>query len=769
MTDSTAGSSGHSRQTKTDWPDATYSQDIILYVRYPDGKILHANQAAVLAYGYSHHELLGLHIHDLRAPETHATIRAEIDHAASKGLLFETEHRRKDGSCFPVEVSSHAVEHHGAETILLSVIRDISERKQTIQDLSLRQKRLEALVEARSQELERMYERLRLEIQYQEEMERLLQAREETFLHAFHNSTIGKALLSATGQCLDVNTAACRMLGFSREEILHMQLGAVSPPDDSARTLESFGKLASGEIKSFDLEKRYTHKDGREIWAYACFSSVGDINGRPKYILIELLDITKRKETEARLRESEETFRSTFHHAAIGMVVVSLEGHPLHVNPAICDMLGYSENSLKQMHFVEFTFEDDAQIDLALFGQLTAGSIPYYHIEKRYVHATGRIVWGLLGISLIRDDAGQPLFCVALVQDITKRKAAEAELAHAASIVETSDNAIYSLDMHGNVLSWNPAAERMFGYAEEEIRGKSVGVLIPEDKREEYRLGVEKLLEGSVIRDLETKRLTRDGRLIDVRFSVSPIKNDKGEVVSFSSIARDITRQKALEREITRLDRLDLVAEMAASISHEVRNPMTTVRGYLQMLGFKDDMVRFKPQLDLMISELDRMNEIITEFLSLGRNKATEMRLAGLNDIIDTLHPLLHADAMLQGKGIKLRLTPDLPKLLLDQKEIRQLVLNLVRNGMEAMSSGGELTIATYREGNEVVLSVEDQGSGIPEQVMEKLATPFFSTKENGTGLGLSICFSIARRHNAIIVPHSGPWGTRFDVRFQQM
>lgn len=230
-------------------------------------------------------------------------------------------------------------------------------------------------------------------------------------------------------------------------------------------------------------------------------------------------------------------------------------------------------------------------------------------------------------------------------------------------------------------------------------------------------------------------------------------------------ILHDITERKQLENEIARLDRLDLIGEMAAGIGHEIRNPMTTVRGFLQLLSNKEECFKYKGYYSLMIEELDRANSIITEFLSLAKNKTVNLKKQNLNDIIEAISPLVQADAMVSDKFIILELGK-IPNLFLDEKEIRQLSLNMFRNGLEAMPAGGTLTIRTYMEGNKVVLSVHDKGNGIRPEALEKLGTPFFTTKEHGTGLGLAVCYSIATRHNATISVETSPAGTTFLVRF---
>jgi Signal transduction histidine kinase, nitrogen specific len=227
----------------------------------------------------------------------------------------------------------------------------------------------------------------------------------------------------------------------------------------------------------------------------------------------------------------------------------------------------------------------------------------------------------------------------------------------------------------------------------------------------------------------------------------------------------DITELRQYQQEILRLDRLNLIGEMAAGIAHEVRNPMTTVKGFLQILGQRDRYQPDKQFFNLMIEEIDRANTIISEFLSLSKNRVVDFKMQSLHNTLDSLFPLIQADAMVSDKTIILELN-EIPDLLLDEKEIRQLVLNLSRNALEAIPPGEFITIKTYLENDKVVLLVQDRGKGIPFEIFDKIGNPFFTTKENGTGLGLATCYSIAARHKASIDFDTGPEGTTFYVRF---
>ena len=168
---------------------------------------------------------------------------------------------------------------------------------------------------------------------------------------------------------------------------------------------------------------------------------------------------------------------------------------------------------------------------------------------------------------------------------------------------------------------------------------------------------------------------------------------------------------------------------------------------------------------ELMISELDRANTIITEFLSIAQTKQTKLKAQNLNDILNNLYPLLEADTFIQNKQIRF-IPREIPNLKLNKNEISQLVLNLARNGLESMRERGCLNVKSYVEDGKVVLAIEDEGCGIPLENLRKLGTPFFTTKDTGTGLGVAICYKIAEAHNAKIHVDSSSRGTTFFILF---
>ena len=344
-------------------------------------------------------------------------------------------------------------------------------------------------------------------------------------------------------------------------------------------------------------------------------------------------------------------------------------------------------------------------------------------------------------------------------RDITEQKLSREKLIRAqeekASILKSMTDCFFTLDRNGQFTHINRAAEIVFGRPRDELLDK-------------------KIVEVFSVSDtalLHYQEVINEKKTVSFEFMCETLGNKWLEVDAYPTETgltcyfRDITSRKIADKEFSRLERLNLVGQLAAVIGHEIRNPMTTVRGYLQLLGGKPEYTAQKSTFDLMISELDRANAIITQFLTMAGTKQTELKFQDLNDILNNLYPLLEADTFTQNKQICF-MPGEIPNLKLNQNEIYQLVLNLTRNGLEAMPERGCLTIGSYVEDGKVVLAISDEGSGIAPENLRKVGTPFFTTKDSGTGLGLATCYKIAESHNAKIEVDSSSRGTTFLIYF---
>lgn len=309
-------------------------------------------------------------------------------------------------------------------------------------------------------------------------------------------------------------------------------------------------------------------------------------------------------------------------------------------------------------------------------------------------------------------------------------------------------------------ISANDAWLKCLGFKCEEVIGRSEEELntlvLPE-----MRASLSNLARGMTE---ECKVKTKLGEIREWLVSGAQIHFGGEQCVLLTAVDR--TMSNYLNKGIARLDRLNLVGEMAASIGHEIRNPLTTVRGFLQFLGKKEQYTADRESFSLMIMELDRANSIITEFLSLAKNRNIQLKLYDLNNIIEGLYSLIYANSVSMGIEVFLELGA-IPNILMDENEIRQLLLNLVRNAVEAVPGGGQIVISTCLVGGQVLLAVKDTGKGIPPEIFEKLGTPFLTTKDKGTGLGLAVCYRIVERHNAKLEIATGEKGTTISIEFK--
>jgi len=331
-------------------------------------------------------------------------------------------------------------------------------------------------------------------------------------------------------------------------------------------------------------------------------------------------------------------------------------------------------------------------------------------------------------------------------------------------------DAVITTDVNSTVTFMNPVAEQITGYLQAEAVGKPISYvfrIFHEINLEPAEIPVDRVIRDGFIIGLanHTGLVTKNGETRSIADSAAPIRNNEGEIIGVVMVFRDITETKRLEENMARLDKLNVVGQMAAGIAHEIRNPMTTVRGFLQLISINSEFKEYTDYFETMINELDRANTIISGFLSMAKDKVVEAAEENLNRIIGSIAPLIQAEAIMSNKYVKLELG-EIPDVMLSENDIRQLILNLVRNGLDASTEGDCLTIRTFAAESKVGLSVQDNGKGIDKELLEKLGTPFFTTKENGTGLGLFICYNIAEKHNASIGIDTGSNGTTFSVLF---
>lgn len=369
--------------------------------------------------------------------------------------------------------------------------------------------------------------------------------------------------------------------------------------------------------------------------------------------------------------------------------------------------------------------------------------------------------------SPLYDTDGNVVGAIESMRDISDRKRAEEQLRQSEErffkVFHSSPDMMIIYDYRNNsIIEANQRVLDTLGLTREEVI-ESDPLRLGLVNKSQYSSILTRLKREGKILNYELDVITRSGKLIKTISTLEFIYLNGS--ICILLVCKDISKERQMEADLARLDRLNLIGEMAASIGHEVRNPMTAVRGFLQLLNTQEENSENRGYYQLMMDELDRANRIISEFLTMARDKRVQLEPLSLNGIINAIAPIIQAEALMRDKQVTLDLGPGVD-LLLDQSEIRQMILNLSRNGLEAMSAGGTLTIGTRANDRGVDLYIKDQGIGFSLEAMNKAGTPFYSTKDSGSGLGLAVCYSIANRHKARIDIESSLSGSTVYVKF---
>ncbi|MFS0874245.1 ATP-binding protein [Paenibacillus xylanilyticus] len=321
---------------------------------------------------------------------------------------------------------------------------------------------------------------------------------------------------------------------------------------------------------------------------------------------------------------------------------------------------------------------------------------------------------------------------------------------HLESIINQTADAIHITDLEGKVLRVNRAFEQLYGWRSREVENRKLKI-IPPEAEEEMKEQHAQLVEGLSITSNETVWMKKDGTRVEVSVSTAPVRDELGEITALISVSRDITSRNRMEELLRRSEKLTTVGQLAAGVAHEIRNPLTTLRGFLQLQQETNKLNH--RHLDLMLSELDRINLIVGEFLILAKPQAVHFQERDIRFILGDVISLLDSQAHLHGVEFVLSASPDSAMVHCEENQLKQVFINLLKNGMEAMPDGGSIRIRLHHdeELNRVRIEIKDEGIGIPEEMMPKLGEPFFTNKESGTGLGLMVSQRIIQSHKGMM------------------
>lgn len=327
---------------------------------------------------------------------------------------------------------------------------------------------------------------------------------------------------------------------------------------------------------------------------------------------------------------------------------------------------------------------------------------------------------------------------VSLSYDARRAATAERHEALLAAIVETTDDAIISKDLNGVIVTWNNAAERMFGYSSREIVGQNVRQLIPEEMQYEEASILSKIRAGKRIDHYETVRIRKNGERFDTSITVSPLIDSEGKIIGASKIAREITERKRLEKQLIRSEKLAATGRMAATVAHEINNPLSSVLNLLYLARMSGSFHEARSFIGTAETELEHVSQIARQTLGYYRDDGIPSPVM-VGELIE------HVLAVYQGKLTAASIAAEcqfenLPDLIASKGELMQVFSNVVVNAIDAMPEGGVLRIRTSRclDPDGIEVGISDNGVGIRKDDMEKVFEPFFTTKGKlGTGIGL--------------------------------
>jgi PAS domain S-box-containing protein len=618
-------------------------------------------------------------------------------------------------------------------------------------------------------------------------MEKSLIESEAKFKDLFNNMLMAHAyyqiITDENGKPIDytiieVNPAYETINGLKRNEIIGKNATELFPGIQNS-SVDWFGIFGEVALTGKTISKEI-YSDLDDMWfnvLYYC--------PKPGYVASIFSDITERKNHEKELGKTKERLQEAQEFAHLGYWEFDTMSEEMLWSDVLFRICGFKAQEFIPTvnDFVNVVHPDDQELIIEIMKEPIKVPIEEHELklDLRIVRQDNETIWIHEKVKFEYNASGKLVRMNGVVQDITQQKLSELKLKESEEkFKELAENLgeVIWVRQDEHLVYINPAYEKMWGRTCQSLYDNPhsfIEAIHPDDKekvRQAY-LGQDRILKG--LFEEQYRIIKPDGKIRWIWDRAFPICDENGKLMRCVGIADDITKIKEfeeealknkMEKEMARLDKLSLVGAVAAGIGHEVRNPMTTVRGFLQLLGRKEECSKYSDYFSLMIEELDRANSIITEFLSLAKDRVVELEVQNLKEIVENIFPLIQADGLISDKYIQLKLD-EVAEIPLDRKEIHQLILNLVLNGSQAMSPGGTMEIRTFMNKEEIVLSVKDDGPGIGQEVLGKIGTPFFTTKENGTGLGLAVCYSIAARHNAKIDIETGSTGTTFFVRFK--
>jgi PAS domain S-box-containing protein len=575
------------------------------------------------------------------------------------------------------------------------------------------------------------------------------------------------------------NQMASEIMGFPRDQILGREFFSLIGKRDE-EFLEEMVMRGEGLGQKVCTEMSIRPPQGLAKETEVCIAPARSDDGRIKtYAYIR--DITERKKFEKELKESEEKFRNLFERVRHGLFISSKEGKFIDCNQALLEMAGYEDKE----DFLKIDIAKDLYVnseDRRTFQRLIEKQGFVKDLEVEFKKKNGEKITVLLTAHVKKDDKGRVIGYEGLNIDISERKRMEKELKEAneflINLIEDSVDGIIVTNMKGDILIFNKGAENILGYKAEEVVGKmnirsiyepGMAKEVMEKLRSPDYGGVGKLTSFPIL------HRRKDGELIEGDLSASIIYDEKGNEIASIGIFKDFRERLRIERELREMqqallqsEKLAAMGKLTSQIAHELNNPIYGIMNTLELLKTEiPPESKRRRILELSLSETQRLAEMLRNMLSFSKPEEEKRKPIKINGLVEGI--LLVMEKQMKESNIKVETYFDegIPEVMASTNQMRQVMLNLIKNAKEAMPKGGILTVRTSREDDKVLIRIQDTGVGIPEEIRDKIFEAFFTTKQKvkGVGLGLSVCYGIIKDHGGEIkVESEVDKGTTFTI-----
>ncbi|MCM3531026.1 PAS domain S-box protein [Cytobacillus oceanisediminis] len=401
----------------------------------------------------------------------------------------------------------------------------------------------------------------------------------------------------------------------------------------------------------------------------------------------------------------------------------------------------------------------------------TIGSGEIWKGEIRNKAKDGSFYWVDTTIVPFLNKKNKPNQYVSIRTDISALKSAEASLK--SSLKDVNDikfaleqsSIIAFTDEKGTITNVNEKFCEISQYSREELIGQNHSILNSGLHSKEFFKNLWKTIGQGEVWKGEIRNKAKDGSYYWVHTTIVPFLNANGKPYQYLSIRNDITERKKTEEVLHQQDKLAAVGQLAAGVAHEIRNPLTTMKGYTEFLQLDETHEERQEYLSIILDEIDRVNNIVEDFMILAKPKAAELEERDIIPIIKNVVSFLEFEARNRNVKIGFEYQQDIIQIECDENRLKQVFLNFIKNGIEAMPDGGNITVRAGIINNQVQIAIKDTGVGIPQEKLKNIGEPFFTTKKNGNGLGLMVSFKIIESHNGkVFIESELNKGTTFNI-----